>query len=229
MFDRLEKIIGSYKLNQIKNNAVMIIGIGGVGGYAVEALARSGIETIILVDHDIVDITNKNRQIIALDSTIGRKKVEIMKERILEINKEIKVITIDSFLDVTNTKETIQKFNPTHVIDACDTISTKKEIIKTCLELNIKFISCMGTGNKLDPTKLKISDLSKTNYDPLAKILRKWAKDEKINGKISVVWSDEKPIQTHDRTPGSTSFVPSVAGLIIASYIINDIIKTSDL
>lgn len=228
MFERLEKIIGNKNLNQIKNSSAMVIGIGGVGGYTVEALVRSGIGTIILVDHDIVDATNKNRQIIALDSTIGRKKVEVMQERVLDINKEINIITLDLFLDSNNTKEIIEKYHPDYVIDACDTILAKKEIITSCLEYNIKFISCMGTGNKLDPSKLKISDLRKTNYDPLAKILRKWIKDERINSKIPVLWSDEKPIETHDRTPGSTSFVPSAAGLIIASYIINDIIKTSD-
>lgn len=228
MFDRLEKIIGNKNLNQIKNSSAMIIGIGGVGGYTVEALVRSGIGTIIIVDHDIVDITNKNRQIIALDSTIGRKKTEVMKERIIDINKDINIISLDLFLDSSNTKEIIEKYHPDYVIDACDTISTKKEIITSCLKNNINFISCMGTGNKLDPSKLKISDLRKTNYDPLAKILRKWAKDEKINNKIPVLWSDEKPIKTHEKTPGSTSFVPSVAGLIISSYIINDIIKTSN-
>lgn len=228
MFERLEKIIGNKNLNQIKNSSAMVIGIGGVGGYTVEALVRSGIGTIILVDHDIVDATNKNRQIIALDSTIGRKKVEVMQERVLDINKEINIITLDLFLDSNNTKEIIEKYHPDYVIDACDTILAKKEIITSCLEYNIKFISCMGTGNKLDPSKLKISDLRKTNYDPLAKILRKWIKDERINSKIPVLWSDEKSIETHDRTPGSTSFVPSAAGLIIASYIINDIIKTSN-
>ena len=228
MFNRLERIIGIDKLNGIKNKTVMIIGIGGVGGYAVEALVRSGITNIILVDHDIVDITNKNRQIIALDSTIGMKKVDVMKERINDINKECKVETLDIFLNDINTDEVISKYKPDYVVDACDTIIAKKEIILSCLKHNITFISSMGTGNKLDPTKLNISDIRKTNYDPLAKILRKWIKDEKIKGKISVLWSNEEPIKTQDRTPGSTSFVPSTAGLIIASFIINDIIKTSN-
>lgn len=227
MFDRFEKIIGSEKLVQIKNSTIMVIGIGGVGGYVVEALVRSGVGTIILVDHDTVDITNKNRQIIALDSTLGQKKVEVMKKRALDINKDIQVISLDMFLDATNTSCMIEKYQPDYVIDACDTISTKKEIILSCLKNKISFISCMGTGNKLDPSKLKVSDIRKTSYDPLAKILRKWIKDECIHDKIPVLWSDEKPIETHDRTPGSTSFVPSAAGLIIASYVINDIIKTS--
>lgn len=225
MFQRLEKILGNDNIKSIQNQSVMIIGIGGVGGYTVEALVRSGINKIILVDHDIVDITNKNRQIIALDSTIGKKKVNVMKERILDINKDCEVITIDKFLDSTNTYQYISKYKPNYIVDACDTIQTKKEIIKSCLQENISFISSMGTGNKLDPTKLQISDIRKTNYDPLAKILRKWVKDEKIKAKIPVLWSDEQPIKTSDRTPGSTSFVPSSAGLLMASYIICDIIK----
>lgn len=226
MFDRFEKIIGNDNLNKIKNTTVMIVGIGGVGGYVVEALVRSGISNIILIDHDIVDITNKNRQIIALDSTIGRKKVSVMKDRILDINKDVNVIELDIFLDDSNTDEILKQYKPDYVVDACDTMVAKKKIISTCLKEDIKFISSMGTGNKFDPTKFRISDIRKTNYDPLAKILRKWVKDEKINGKIPVLWSDEKPVDIHDRTPGSTSFVPSAAGLIIASYIINDIIKT---
>ena len=131
-------------------------------------------------------------------------------------------------MDDDNTEEIIKKYNPDYVVDACDTILAKKSIILSCLKYNINFISSMGTGNKLDPTKLSISDIRKTNYDPLAKILRKWIKDEKITGKIPVLWSSEEPIKTHDRTPGSTSFVPSASGLIIASFIIKDIIKTSN-
>ena len=228
MFERFEKIIGSNSLDKIKKTTVMVIGIGGVGGYAVEALIRSGIEKIIIIDSDIVDITNKNRQIIALDSTIGKKKVVVMKERILDINKNCEVIDLNLFLDTSNTENIINKYKPGYIIDACDTIATKKEIITSCLKYNVKFISCMGTGNKLDPTRLKIDDIRKTSYDPLCKIIRKWVKDEKIKNKIPVLWSDEKPIETKDRVPGSSSFVPSSAGLIIASYIINNIIKTSD-
>lgn len=227
MFERFEKIISSEKMSSIKNTSVMVIGIGGVGGYTVEALVRSGIGTIILVDNDTVDITNKNRQIVALDSTIGMKKVDVMKSRILDINKECNVITLDLFLDISNTDNIISKYKPDYVIDACDTITTKKEIITSCLKYSINFISCMGTGNKFDPTRLIISDIRKTSYDPLAKILRKWIKDEKINSKIPVLWSDEKPVVTNDRIPGSTSFVPSAAGLIIASYVINKIIDNN--
>lgn len=224
MFERLEKIIGKENLERLNNKKVMIIGIGGVGGYVTEALVRSGISNFILVDHDIVDITNKNRQIIALDSTIGKKKVTVMKDRILDINSNCDVFEIDNFLDIDNTYEIINKYKPDYVIDCCDTITTKKEIISSCIKLNIKFISSMGTGNKLDPSKLKITDIRKTSYDPLAKIIRKWVKDSKIKDKVMVLWSDEEYIKTHDRTPGSTSFVPTSAGLLIASYVFNDII-----
>lgn len=224
MLERFEKLIATSNLEKIKNTTVMVIGIGGVGGYTVEGLVRSGIENIILVDYDIIDITNKNRQIIALDSTIGMKKVEVMKKRILDINKECNVTSLDIFLNSENTKDVILKYHPDYLVDACDTITTKKEIIITCLENKINFISSMGTGNKLDPSRLKISDIRKTSYDPLAKIIRKWVNDQKIKEKIPVVWSDERPILTHDRIPGSTSFVPSTAGLMIAGYVIRKII-----
>ena len=225
MFSRLEKIIGNKNLTKIKNTSVMVVGVGGVGGYVVESLVRSGIENIIIIDHDVVDVTNKNRQIIALDSTIGSKKVEVLKNRILDINNNANVVALDAFLDNSNIEEIILKYKPDYVVDACDTIMTKKALISSCIKHNIFIISSMGTGNKLDPSKLQISDIRKTNYDPLARILRKWVKDEKINDKITVLWSSEKPIKTHDRTPGSTSFVPSSAGLLITSYIIRTIIK----
>ena len=230
MFERLEKIVDKEKLNNLKNKKIMVIGVGGVGGYVVEALVRSGITNLVLIDKDIVDITNKNRQIIALDSTIGKNKVDVIKERILDINKECSVEELNLFLDKENTNKIISKYKPDYVIDACDTVTTKLEIIRTCLENNINFITCLGTGNKFNPSKLLISDIKKTHTDPLAKVLRKMIKDEKLNGKIDVLWSTELPVKTNDRTPGSTSFVPSSAGILIASYVFdklinNDIIK----
>ena len=222
MFERLEKIVN---LDNLKDKSVMIVGIGGVGGYVCEALARCGITSFFLIDHDIVDITNKNRQIIALDSTIGKKKVEVMKERIIDINKDCKVEILDTFLDKDNTSEIITKYKPNYVIDACDTVTAKVEIIKTCLYNNINFISCLGTGNKFNPSKLLISDIKKTHTDPLAKALRKILKENNITGKIDVLWSTEEPIKTNDRTPGSTSFVPSSAGLLIASFVFNKLVN----
>lgn len=226
MLNRLEKIIGIDNINDIKSKKVLIVGIGGVGGYVVEGLVRSGIEHLILVDHDVVDISNKNRQIIALDSTIGLKKVDVMKKRVLDINPNCIVDTYDMFLD--NNNKDILDIEVDYIVDACDSMLAKKLIIMNCLDKKIKFISCMGTGNKLDPSRLRISDLKSTSYDPLAKIIRKWIVDEGIVGKIPVLWSDEVPIKTGDRTPGSTSFVPASAGLLIASYVINDIININE-
>lgn len=222
-FQRTEKILGD-KLKDIENSSVMIIGIGGVGGYTAESIARMGVKKIILVDHDKIDITNINRQIIALTSTIGRYKVDVMKERILDINPNCEVICYNTFYNEEN-KDIISKNNPTFVVDAIDTISSKKIIIKECLENNIKFITCMGTGNKLDPSKLEIIDIRKTSYDPLAKVIRKWVKDEHIKGKVMTITSSEIPIKISDRTPGSISFVPSSAGLLITSYIVRELIK----
>ena len=224
MFERLEKIIGKDNITKLKNTSVLIIGVGGVGGYTAEALARTGIGRLILIDKDTVDITNKNRQIIALDSTIGKSKVEVFKDRILDINKECNVEIENIFLNTDNTYEIIKKYNPDYVVDACDTITTKKEIIKACISLNIKFISSTGTGNRLDPSKLEIVDIRKTSYDKIAKILRKFVKEEKIKEKVPVLYSKEESIKTHDRTPGSTAFVPASAGLLIASYIFKKII-----
>ena len=219
---RIKKIIGIDNINKLKNKTVLIIGIGGVGGYALESLVRIGINNIIIVDNDIVDITNLNRQIISLNSNIGLKKVEVAKKRILDINKDCNVITIDKFIDKNNINE-LFKYDIDYVIDACDTVTTKIELIKECLNRNIKIISSMGTGNKFHPELLEITELKKTSYDPLAKVLRNVFKNEKR--KIMVVSSKEKSIKISDRTPGSTSLVPSCAGILCASFIVNDILE----
>ena len=221
---RFHKLLSDNQINKLQNTTVLVIGVGGVGSYAVEALARSGIKRLILVDYDIVDISNLNRQLIALNSTIGLKKVDVCENRINDINKNIEIIKICEKI----TKDNIDLLFNNHIdylIDACDTIETKKEIIRQCLNRNIKFISSMGTGNKFDPSKLEITDIRKTSYDPIARIIRKMVKDEHINNKITVVSSTEKGINIHDRTPGSNSFVPSSSGLLCASYVINDILK----
>ena len=222
-FSRLEKIIGTDSLNSLSNKTVLILGVGGVGGYVVESLARSNIGTLILVDYDKVDVTNINRQIVALSSTIGKSKVDVLEERIKDINSGCKVIKIDKFIDDSNFLELFNN-NIDYFVDACDTVLVKKLVIKECLKRNIPFISSMGTGNKLDPSKLEIIDIRKTVNDPLAKILRKFVKDEKINKKVMVLSSKELPIKTGERTPGSSAFVPSSAGLLIASYIVRSFI-----
>ncbi len=223
-FNRFEKIIGNENLKLINSKSVLILGCGGVGGYVAEALARSNIGKLILVDFDIIEETNINRQIIALDSTVGKKKIDVLEERIKDINKECQIIKIDTFIDSKNI-DLIFMEDFDFLVDACDTVSTKKEIIKKCLRKKKDFISSMGTGNKLDPTKLEIIDIRKTINDPLARIIRKFIKDEGIKEKINVLTSKELPIKTGERIPGSTAFVPSVGGLLIASFIINRLIK----
>ena len=223
-FSRLEKIIGEDNLNNLKEKSVLVLGVGGVGGYVVEALARSNIGTLILVDYDKVDESNINRQVIALESTIGKSKVDVLEKRIKDINSGCSVIKIDKFIDSNNFIELFDN-KIDYFVDACDTVSTKKEVIKECIKRSIPFISSMGTGNKLDPSKLEITDIRKTSNDPLARIIRKFVKDEKINKKVMVLTSSELPIKTGDRTPGSSAFVPSSAGLLIASYIVRSFIE----
>ncbi|MDD2435264.1 MAG: tRNA threonylcarbamoyladenosine dehydratase [Bacilli bacterium] len=222
-FARLELLIDN-KINLIKDKTILILGIGGVGGYTVEALVRSGVGKIIIVDNDRVDITNLNRQIIATQETIGQAKVDVMEERIKSINPDCEVIKIQEFITKEN-MHLLFKEKIDYVVDACDTVLTKMELIKECLKRKIKFICSMGMGNKLDPTKLEIIDIRKTSYDPLARVIRKMISDEKIKEKILVVCSREVPIKKSSKTIGSTSFVPATAGLLCAAYIINDIVR----
>ena len=223
-FSRTQLLYGKNAMAKLAQSRIAVFGIGGVGGYVVEALARSNIGTLILVDYDKVEESNINRQIIALNSTIGKSKVDVLEERIKDINSGCKVIKIDKFIDDKNYLELFDN-NIDYFVDACDTVLVKKLVIKECLKRNIPFISSMGTGNKLDPSKLVITDIRKTVNDPLARILRKFVRDEKINKKVMVLTSSELPIKTGDRTPGSTAFVPSSAGLLIASYIVRSFIK----
>ena len=224
MFDRLELLIGKDNLYKIQSTKVLIIGIGGVGGECALSLTRSGIKDIVIIDYDVVDITNINRQVVAYHSTIGKKKVDVLENIIKDINPECNVIKYDTFLDKNNIKEIFDKETPDFIIDCCDSKDTKKEIIKESLDRNIRFISSMGTGCKMDPSKLEITDIRKTNNDPLARIFRKWVKDEKINKKIPVLCSKEVPIKS-GKIVASNSFVPNSAGLLISSYVIRKIIE----
>ena len=219
---RLELLIGSEKLEKIRNLKVLVLGLGGVGSYAIEALSRSGINNLIIVDKDVIDISNLNRQLMTLHSNIGRYKTDVIEERIKDINLKCNIIKITKEINKENIKELID-LKPDYIIDACDTIEVKKELIRQSIKNDFKLISCMGTGNKLIP-KFEIMDLSKTKYDPIAKILRKMIKDEKNNKKITVVASIEKPIKT-GKIIASNSFVPATAGLLLASYVINDVIR----
>jgi tRNA A37 threonylcarbamoyladenosine dehydratase len=223
MFERLELLIGKENLSKLNNTKVLVIGLGGVGGILTETLVRNGIKNITIIDNDIIDITNKNRQVIALNSTIGKKKTDAMKERLLDINEECNITCISEFIDKNNI-DILFENSVDYVIDACDTVSTKILLIEECLKRNIKVISSMGMGKKTNLSKLKIMDIRKTSYDKLAKVVRKKLKDDGINERVMVLSSDEEPIDTKDNI-GSYSPLTSSAGLLIADYVIKDIIK----
>lgn len=224
-FSRNEIIIGEEKQNILNSKTVAIFGIGGVGGYVAESLARTGLKNIILIDNDTISISNINRQIIALHSTVGKSKVDVMKERLEDINPNINITTFKTFIKDGNSKEILQSQKIDYIVDAIDTVSAKLELIEFANELNIPIISSMGTGNKLSPKKLEITDINKTTVCPLAKKIRKELKQLGIK-KLTVVYSPEEPTRALDtQTIGSISFVPSVAGLLISSKIVRDFLK----
>ena len=215
-FSRVSMLID---INQLKNKTVAIVGIGGVGGYVAESLARSGVGKLILVDYDVVDETNINRQIIALHSTIGKEKVSLMEERIHDICEDTQVVSYRIMYGEENRYDIFSE-KIDFLVDACDIVRSKQILITECLNRGIPFICSMGTGNRLDPSKLTVTDLAKTEGDPLARIMRKWAKDRGIRTPIPVLYSSELPIKTGTRQPGSLIFVPASAGLLIGSYIV---------
>ena len=234
-FSRTELLIGTENLKKLENSKVAIFGIGGVGSYVVEGLARAGIGNFILVDKDEVSLTNINRQIIATTKTLGKPKVEVAKERILEINPNAKVEIFQEFF-MPESNGILDK-SITYIVDAVDTVTAKIELVVRANKLNIPIISSMGTGNKLEPTKFEVTDVYKTSVCPLAKVMRKELKERGIKN-LKVVYSKEEPIKldmniqedvqeknSKKITPGSISFVPSVAGLIIAGEVVKDIIK----
>lgn len=222
MFERVISLVGEDNYNKIKSTTVLIVGLGGVGGYALESLVRSGLGTLILIDYDIIDKTNLNRQIITTQENIGIPKVSSAKARVKSINPHCKVITERIFLD-KDTINLLDKYHLDYIIDACDSVQAKKLLIDYALSRNIKLISSMGTANKLDPSKLAITDIRKTSYDPLAKIIRKYVQELKTNKKIMVVSSTEQPQKTG--CLASMVFVPATAGLLLANYIIKDILN----
>ena len=226
-FERLELLVKD-KINAIKNKNVLVIGLGGVGSYAVEALIRSGIENITIVDNDTISISNLNRQLMTYQNNIGKYKTEEIEKRILDINPNCKINKITKFITLDNINELFEEYFD-YIVDACDTITVKLELIRISKQKNIKLISCMGTGNKMDPSRLKILDIRKTSYDPIAKIIRKMVKDERIKGKVMVVCSDEVAYTKVSDVIPSNSFVPATAGLLCASYVINDIVGDKDV
>lgn len=224
IFTRTETLIGKEALEKLKNSHVAVFGVGGVGGYVAEALARSGIGELTLVDNDTVKESNINRQIIALHSTLGQLKTEAFKVRLLDINASLKINTVNMFFLPENSNQ-IDFAEFDYVVDAIDTVSGKLEIVEKCNKNNIPLISSMGTGNKLDPTAFEVADINKTSVCPLARVMRSELKKRGIK-KLKVLYSKEPPVKNDNgRIPASISFVPSVAGLIIAGEVVKDIIK----
>ena len=229
-FQRFELLIGEEALASLKNKRVAVFGLGGVGGNVCDALARSGIEHFTLIDNDVVDITNINRQLISNLDVLGQRKVDVMEKHLKSINKDIEVNKVNMFYLPENADAIdLSKFD--YVIDAIDTVVSKINIIFRCKTNNINVISALGCGNKMDPSKLEVSDISKTSYDPLAKVLRRELRKLRINH-VKVVYSKEEPIKALDESssekknvPGSSSFVPPVAGIMIASEVIKDLLK----
>ena len=233
-FTRTEMLIGKEGIKKLNKAKVAVFGIGGVGSYVVEGLVRAGIQNFILVDNDKVALSNLNRQLIATTKTIGQDKVEVAKQRILEINPNAKVETYKEFF-LPETKGIIDN-TVDYIVDCVDTVTAKIELVVRANKLNIPIISSMGTGNKLDPLKFEVTDIYKTSICPLAKVLRKELKARGIK-KLKVVYSKEEPIKpdnsiisieketTKKQVPGSISFVPAVAGLIIAGEVVKDINK----
>ncbi len=220
-FSRTELLIKKEAIEKLHNSKVAIFGIGGVGSYALEALVRAGIGNFILVDNDKIDITNLNRQIIATTKTIGRYKVDVAKERILEINPNANVEIHQEFF-MPESDELLDE-TVDYIVDSVDTVTAKIELVMRADKLHIPIISSMGTGNKLNPTKFEIADIYETTICPLAKVMRKELRKRNIEH-LKVVYSKEEPIKIEDgNVPGSISFVPSVAGLIIAGEVIKDL------
>lgn len=232
VFGRVKSLIGEQAFSALKNASVAVFGIGGVGGYAVEALARCGVGTLTLVDGDTVDFTNINRQIIATRETVGQDKVSVMKERILAVNPDARVFLYKTVYLPENADD-IDFSSFDYVIDAVDTVSAKLEIIMRAKKANVPVISCMGTGGKLDPTKLMVADIEKTKECPLARVMRKELKTRGIKG-VKVVYSEEIAVKNNDikdkkadgkTAPPSMIFVPATAGLILAKEVVTDLIK----
>ena len=220
-FQRTRQLLGSEEVDRLQEASVLLFGIGGVGGFTCEALARAGVGRIHIVDKDVVDVTNINRQIIATHDTVGRPKVYVMKERLLSINPDIQVEATECFYLPDRAAE-FDFGAYDYVIDAIDNVSAKLSIICESKAAGTPVISSMGTGNKLDPTRFEIADIHKTSVCPLAKVIRKGLKDRGIKD-VKVLYSREEPVRTGLRTPASVSFVPSVAGLIIAGEVIKDL------
>lgn len=227
-FSRMENMMGAEALERLQRSCVAVFGIGGVGGYAVEALARSGVGRLVLVDRDVVSISNLNRQLIATHSSIGKPKVEAIRDRIRDINPDCQVETYQCFYLPEN-KEVFDFTQYDYVIDAVDTVTAKIQLVLQAQEAGVPIISSMGTGNKLDPSRLQVADIYKTKVCPLAKVMRHELKKRNIK-KLKVVYSEELPMESkcYDETigkaiPGSMVFVPGAAGLLLAAEVVKEL------
>ena len=217
--DRTSQLIGEDGISRLQNAHVLVVGVGGVGGYTVETLARAGIGSMTLMDGDVVALSNVNRQIVALHSTIGKYKVDVMRERILDINPALNVEVINEYYDDTTDLD-LTKYD--YVVDAIDSVKDKLLLIKNAKALNVPIISSMGAGNKLSATSFRVADIYSTSSCPLAKVVRRGLKDMNIES-LKVVYSTEPPIKTGNSTPQSISYVPAIAGITLASEVILDI------
>ena len=237
-FSRTELLLGKNGINKLKESVILVLGVGGVGSHCIEALARCGVGTLILVDSDTVSLTNINRQSIAYHSTIGKYKTQVMKERIADISPDTQVITHETFLLPENIEE-IFAVRPDYIVDAIDTVTAKLAVVEEARKRGIPMISSMGTGNKLHGELFEITDISKTSVCPLCKVMRKELRARGIEH-LKVLYSKEKPITVQDTgseekpkgrraVPGSISFVPPVAGLLIAGEVIRDLIGDQDV
>lgn len=232
-FERTQLLLGQEKMERLKKARVAVFGVGGVGGYVVEALARSGVGSLDIIDNDTVSPTNINRQIIATTKTIGRFKVEVARERILDINPEVAVNAYKTFF-LPDTADMFDFSQYDYVVDAIDTVTGKLQLIECAKKAGVPVISSMGAGNKLDPTAFIVADIKKTEVCPLAKVMRRELKNRGIDN-LKVVYSKEKPVEakmfdenTKKAIPGSIAFVPSVVGLIIAGEVIKDLTSDGD-
>ena len=230
-FSRTRRLLGAEAMRRLENARVAVFGIGGVGGYVCEALARSGVGALDLVDSDTVALTNLNRQIIATRDTIGQRKTDVMRARIYSVNPSARVETYPYFFLPENAASfPFAAFD--YIVDAVDTVAAKLALVEAARTHGVPIISCMGTGNKLDPTRLRVSDISKTSVDPLARVMRRELRARGVT-RLRVVWSDETPLEPIDdgeqpagsrrAVPGSTAFVPPAAGLILASEVVRDL------
>lgn len=224
---RQVRLIGEENTELLLQKRIMVCGLGGVGGNCCEALCRAGVGTLILIDNDTVNETNINRQAFATQGTVGMKKTDAAYERLRAINPDIECVLLDTFLTPDNIPEILADYRPDYVVDAIDNVTAKVSLAIECDKSNIPLIASMGTGNKLNPELLKISDISKTSVCPLARVMRKKMKDLGIK-KYEVVWSDEVPTVPEDgeRTPASVSFVPPCAGIMIAGRVIRRLINS---